>query len=109
MYADDVVMFVSPAGRDLSFVRHALESFGGASALCTNFGKCSISPIRCTPEHLAVATAHFPCAVKLFPYTYLGMPLSYKRLAKASCSPSSTLSAAGYCRGKLPSTHQPDA
>ena len=68
-------------------MRRVLECFGGASGLRTNMAKCSISPIRCTDEHLAVAAAHFPCAVKEFPCTYLGLPLSYKRLSKASLQP----------------------
>ena len=61
--------------------------FGGASGLRTNMDKCSISPIRCTDDHLAVAVAHFPCTVKPFPCTYLGLPLSYKRLPKSSFQP----------------------
>ncbi|KAM0849346.1 hypothetical protein ACQ4PT_053786 [Festuca glaucescens] len=87
MYADDVVIFVAPEARDLSFLRLLLESFGGATGLRTNFDKCSISPICCSDDHLAVAALHFPCGVKPFPCTYLGLPLSYKRLPRASLQP----------------------
>ena len=41
IYADDVVRL--PMGHDLELIRRVLESFGGASGLCTNFRKCSIS------------------------------------------------------------------
>jgi hypothetical protein len=87
MYADDVVMFISPTARELGLVRGVLQCFGGASGLHTNLGKCSISPIRCTDEHLAIAAQEFPCGIKTFPCTYLGLPLSYKRLPKSSLQP----------------------
>ncbi|KAM0909610.1 hypothetical protein ACQ4PT_014711 [Festuca glaucescens] len=80
-------IFVAPEARDLSFLRLLLESFGGATSLRTNLDKCSISPIRCSDDHLAVAALHFPCGVKPFPCTYLGLPLSYKRLPRASLQP----------------------
>jgi hypothetical protein len=87
MYADDVVIFVAPEARDLSFLSLLLESFGGATGLRTNFDKCSISLIRCSDDHLAVAALNFPCGVKPFPFTYLGLPRSYKRLPRASLQP----------------------
>ncbi|KAM0829316.1 hypothetical protein ACQ4PT_066957 [Festuca glaucescens] len=87
MYGDDVVIFVAPEARDLSFLRLLLESLDGATGLRTNFDKCSISPIRCSDDHLAVAALHFPRGVKPFPCTYLGLPLSYKRLPRASLQP----------------------
>jgi mannosylglycoprotein endo-beta-mannosidase len=87
MYADDVVIFVAPEARDLSFLRLLLESFGGATGPRTNLDKCSISPIRCSDVHLAAAALHFPCGIKPFPCSYLGLPLSYKRLPRASLQP----------------------
>lgn len=87
MYADNVVVFIRPIPQDFDCIRAALDCFGGASGLCTNFEKCSMSPIRCSPEHLATATLHFPCIVQPFSCTYLGLPLSYKRVPRACLQP----------------------
>ncbi|KAM0889642.1 hypothetical protein ACQ4PT_027585 [Festuca glaucescens] len=85
MYADDVVILSRL--RPASFLRLLLESFGGATGLRTNLDKCSISPIRCSDDHLAAAALHFPCGIKPFPCTYLGLRLSYNRLPRASLQP----------------------
>jgi hypothetical protein len=75
MYADDVVMFVSPTVRVLGLVRAVLHCFGSASGLQTNLGKCSISPIRCTDEHLA-CTSHSGVPVRC-----QGLPMHLSRIA----------------------------
>jgi hypothetical protein len=61
--------------------------FGVASGLVTNFGKCSITPIACEEQDVAVIQEHFPCNVVQFPCKYLGLPLSVKRLSKAFLYP----------------------
>jgi hypothetical protein len=48
VYADNLVIFLSPDGNDLINMRHILELFAGASGLATNVDKCVITPIRCS-------------------------------------------------------------
>ena len=45
LYADDVVVFLSPEEQDLLLTRVILNIFAGASGLKTNLSKCHISPI----------------------------------------------------------------
>lgn len=87
MYADDVVIFVCPLPQDLNCIRATVDCFGDALGLRTNFDKCSLSPIHFLPDHMVVATLHFPCAVQHFPCTYLELSLSYKRVSRACLQP----------------------
>ena len=50
MYADDVVLFLTPHQQGLSLSKLILEIFAGASGLKTNPKKCLISPIQCDLE-----------------------------------------------------------
>lgn len=45
LYADHVILRVSPTAQDASSVAAILEVFGAASGLHTNMEKCSITPI----------------------------------------------------------------
>lgn len=48
VYADDLVIFLSPVASDFTNVRRILDLFKGASGLITNVDKCIITPIRCS-------------------------------------------------------------
>ena len=50
LYADDVVIFLSPRKQDLVIARSILELFGQATGLRTNGCKCLITPIHCDLE-----------------------------------------------------------
>lgn len=52
LYADDLVLFLSPVRQDLGFIQCILSVFGAAFGLRTNFAKCSITSIRCSAEDL---------------------------------------------------------
>jgi len=54
LYADDVVLFLRPVATDLKVVDALLRLFGTSSGLRTNIQKCSVSPIQCSNEDLAV-------------------------------------------------------
>lgn len=84
LYADDVILFLNPVEQEMLAVRSILASFAGASGLITNLRKCAITPIRCSEDDIALATSIFPCQVVHFPCRYLGLPLSVKRIPKAS-------------------------
>ena len=75
-YADDAVVFLRPYRMDLQVIKTILDLFGHASGLRTNLSKSSISPIHCSTEDLHLTTEILACAVKDFPCTNLGLPLS---------------------------------
>lgn len=83
IYADDLVIFLSPGGNDLRNMRRILDLFAGASGLQTNVDKCVLTPIRCSQTQIDEALMTFPCKVQAFPTTYLGAPLSLSRLPRA--------------------------
>ncbi|GJN00644.1 hypothetical protein PR202_ga17840 [Eleusine coracana subsp. coracana] len=68
-------------------MRAILEPFAQASGLHTNVQKCQITPIRCNEDELTSIQSFFPCQLKHFPCTYLGVPLSIKKLTKAQLQP----------------------
>ena len=45
IYADDLVIFLSPNVNDFTNMRRILDLFAGASGLVTNVDKCFITPI----------------------------------------------------------------
>ena len=65
-----------------NLVMEILNLFGDASELKTNLQKSSVLPIRCGDMELITIQNLLPCAVSEFPYKYLGLPLSLKKLTK---------------------------
>lgn len=82
VYADDLVIFLSPDRNDLLNMRRILELFAGASGLATNVDKCLITPIRCSQPQVDAALQAFPYKVQPFPSRYLGAPLSISRIPR---------------------------
>lgn len=87
LYADDLILFISPVERDLRTTREILKVFEGASGLGCNMQKCQLAPIRCDDSMVVLATSILPCTVTDFPIRYLGVPLSVKKLPKTSLQP----------------------
>ncbi|KAF8733041.1 hypothetical protein HU200_015400 [Digitaria exilis] len=87
IYADDVMLFVSPTRQDLITTREVLEFFGKASGLRTNLAKCQAVRIACQPDEIELIGRILPVPIKAFPITYLGLPLSATRLRKADLQP----------------------
>lgn len=75
MYANDVITFIRPMLLDLHTCAVIVADFGGASGLRTNLAKCSIHPIRCTPEKAELARGILGYEVGSFPCKYMGLPL----------------------------------
>jgi hypothetical protein len=84
LYADDVASFVPPTRNELGMVKELLRVFGEASGLVTNISKCSMTPIQCEGHVIGAAQEVLPCNVVPFPYKYLGLPLSVKKLPRSS-------------------------
>jgi hypothetical protein len=83
LYADDLVVFISPSEQDFRQTIAILEIFAGASGLRTNIGKCQLTPIRCTLDQVQLVQQIFPYQLVNFPCKYLGVPLSIHKLSKA--------------------------
>jgi hypothetical protein len=81
LFADDVAVFVKPVSGDLVVVREILRCFGVASGLQTNLQKSFSYLIQCNIERTALAVQTLVCASKNFPTTYLGLPLSSKKIS----------------------------
>jgi len=86
-YADDAVIFLRPSSSDLLVMRQVLDLFGQASGLHTNFSKSSSSPIHCSDEDLQQTSDILACAIKDFPCTYLGLPLTLRKPTKEVFQP----------------------
>jgi hypothetical protein len=82
VYVDDLIVFLAPAPRDFTCIRHILELFVGASGLSTNLEKCAITPIRCSVEEIVAVQEVFPCRLQDFLAKYLGAPLSLSRQSR---------------------------
>jgi hypothetical protein len=52
MYADGVVIFLSPSAADISIAMSILDLFGKASRLRNNEQKSNVFPIRCSEDDL---------------------------------------------------------
>ena len=87
LYADDLIMFISPEESDINLIKEILGLFEGASGLACNMSKCQIVPIRCQQQHIDLAQACFPCIISGFPLKYLGIPLSPHKLPKSALQP----------------------
>ncbi|KAM0877047.1 hypothetical protein ACQ4PT_035764 [Festuca glaucescens] len=87
MYADDVVLFISPLANDIAMIKKLLQTFGAATGLCVNFAKSTVTPIHCIDVDVDNLASTLGCPVAHFPCQYLGMPLSDKRLRKVDLQP----------------------
>jgi hypothetical protein len=87
LYADDVVVFLSPVVLDLVMIREILDLFRQASGLATNINKSKAFLIRCDEDQLSVITHTLGCQCADFSCTYLGVPLSPWRLPKSAMQP----------------------
>jgi hypothetical protein len=82
IYANDLVILLSPDVRDFVNIRCILDLFAGTSGLVTNVDKCIITPIRCSQSQVDAIRQVFPCKLLEFPTKYLGMPLSLTRISR---------------------------
>lgn len=87
LYADDVVLFLRPAASDLNLVKGNLNIFGEASGLKTNIQKSCVIPIQCSPSDIDMLQEQLPCNLEGFPFKYLGLPLTLKKLTRAQLQP----------------------
>ncbi|KAM0834633.1 hypothetical protein ACQ4PT_063467 [Festuca glaucescens] len=87
MYVDDVVTCLNPDRLDLLTCAAIVEDFGADSSLCTNLTKCSVHPIRCSPQQIDLAHDILRCEVAVWPCKYLGLPLGLRKSMAAQLQP----------------------
>lgn len=87
LYADDLMVFLSPTPADLNLMKEILSAYEGASGLACNMSKCQIAPIRCQQDDINIIKECFPYMVSDFPLKYLGIPLSVAKLPKTALQP----------------------
>jgi hypothetical protein len=80
LYADDVVIFVSPRETDLQAIKAILRIFGLASSLFSNLDKSVATPMHCIELDMQRVQEVLACGVAEFPVRYLGISLSVFRL-----------------------------
>jgi hypothetical protein len=82
LYADDLILFLTPVRLDLLFFKSILQVFEKASGLACNFDKCQIVPIRCDEAQVQLVQLLLLCPIIEFPIKYLGLPLSMGKIPK---------------------------
>lgn len=87
LYADDVVVFLTPVSSDLHVIKQILQLFGEASVLRTNLAKSVVSPIRCNTQEVQLINSELGCTISDFPCKYLGVPLSRRKPSKGDFQP----------------------
>ncbi|WVZ52762.1 hypothetical protein U9M48_003790, partial [Paspalum notatum var. saurae] len=87
LYADDVALFIRPVDEELTISRELLDCFGKTSGLQTNLHKSCVIPIRCEHRSLGMMEQILHCPTTSFPSTYLGLPISNKKLRKGDLMP----------------------
>jgi len=87
LYANDEAVFVNPLKEDAEVLKEVFAAFGEASGLCKNLDKSGEYPIRCEAINLDTVLQSLPCQVKCFPCTYLGLPLSIRKLKGVEVQP----------------------
>ena len=83
LFADDVALVLRPVDREIRVALQIFDLFGDASGLRVNYAKSAATLIRCGSLDCGHLLQLLQCQVAQFPYTYLGLPLSVKRLLKA--------------------------
>jgi len=87
LYADDVILFLSPQQQDLVLARGILQIFAMDSGLHSNIDKSIIAPIHCNLEDTVTLLQHFPAKLSPLPMCYLGIPLAVGKLRKCDLQP----------------------
>lgn len=84
VYADDVVLFIKPQDLELRCTKVILDCFGEASGLVANMQKSCFIPIACNDQAVQESGSLLQCPSTTFPCTYLGLPISNKKLSKGT-------------------------
>lgn len=87
LYADDALFFIKPEVQQLQTLQIVLTVFSKISGLVVNLQKSELLFSDPRQQDIAQLATVLGCRVSEFPFTYLGLPLSNKRLPKATYLP----------------------
>jgi len=82
LYADDVALFIRPDHDDLQITKSLLQIFCDASSLQTNLQKSCVIPVQSEADSVEEVNSTLSCTMSSFPATYLGLPISDKKLKR---------------------------
>ena len=77
-----MALFNRPQADDLQLTKELLQIFGEASGLQTNLQKSCVIPIQRDNDIVDVVNQSLHCTISAFPTTYLGLPISNKKLRR---------------------------
>lgn len=86
-FADDLLIFLDENPKSAATAKLILDEFAKCSGLKINYEKISLTPIHLTDAQALSVARCFGCEVKGFPLTYLGLPLSPRRLSRSDYMP----------------------
>jgi hypothetical protein len=86
LYAGDAALFIQPKEDDLKAIDSILNMFAQGSGLMTNLTKTQYYPIRCENTNMDFLL-QAGRTISSFPCTYLGLPLSVKKLPTSMLQP----------------------
>jgi hypothetical protein len=103
LYSDDVALFIKPITGEVSATKAILQVFGEVSGLAVNLTKSQAIPICCDDIDTDTLLQPVGLQISMLPCTYLGMPLSLRRLRKIDIQALIDKIAArlGHWKGKL--------
>ena len=82
-----MALFIRPKETDLHLTKNLLQVFGDVSGLQTNLQKSCVIPIHCEGEIVETVNNTLQCTTSHFPTTYLGLPISDKKLRRGDLLP----------------------
>ncbi|XP_078173371.1 uncharacterized protein LOC144567180 [Carex rostrata] len=87
LYADDAMIFFKPETRSIQMIKIVFTIFKQISGLAISFQKSEIAMVRIQQEQATQLASQMGCQLAKFPITYLGLPLSSKRLTRTAYHP----------------------
>jgi len=86
-YADDTLILTRGDVGSMQTLKQILENFSLATGLTINFHKSTFIPMNVPPDVASAMANVLGCTLSSFPQTYLGLPLSPKKLRPADYQP----------------------
>jgi hypothetical protein len=78
-YADDTLLIMESCPQQLFALKAIPNTFAASTGLKVNYFKSNMFPINVPPERLSHLVATLNCREGVFPFNYLGLPLSLQR------------------------------
>jgi hypothetical protein len=86
-YAYDTLLIMEACPRQLIALKAIINTFADSTSLKVNYAKSSMIPINLSSDRLHHLASTFDCQTRSFPFTYLGLPLTYGKHIVQDCLP----------------------